>query len=463
MTKKFDPKTFKGRRVYTRVRGAANVERVWVWDALKGEYRPPERGSLYRARRWEVDDSGKQVRRAKYFDTFEEARDWKAHLEQPAAVPAPESPADLGPPLGDVIDDWKRRRWPSLAASTKETYEKHLRLYFRVLRPLPIRSVTPTTIDDWIAQMVANRNQYGKASIRTTFAAELKTLTAVLSYYAEYWDDPRFASPIRKRHRRDVKIRNRKESKRDLSEAELDVFLDALAEWGNDHHEDDPTYGDRLACMASVQYAHALRISEVAAIRWEDVKLDFENQPHSRLVITQHAIYLREKGARSFIEPGFKNGLLKEFPIDPRSFRAFAMLWRPDAKGLVFHNAGGNDPQRFAGDFLPYRTVQSAYDRTFRKLGMPYTSTHVMRHGGTRATLEESGGDRDVAAQQLGNVDRKTIDRYAVRSAAALTKFVARKWEQEADVKKVDPEPGITRYQTRPALRIVKEDRIDGE
>ena len=53
-----------------------------------------------------------------------------------------------------------------------------------------------------------------------------------------------------------------------------------------------------------------------------------------------------------------------------------------------------------------------------------------MRHGGTRKTYDETGGDLEVAKQQLGNSDLDSVLIYAKRSSAAFGDYVDQKWDQ---------------------------------
>lgn len=104
----------------------------------------------------------------------------------------------------------------------------------------------------------------------------------------------------------------------------------------------------------------------------------------------------------------------------PETFEILSKLHHPGVKELIFPADGTH---------LEYRTIQSAYDRTFRKAGLPYSGTHVMRHGGCRRVYNQEG-DLAVAQQLLGNSDLKTTLVYAKRSASALTEVAKRYWKK---------------------------------
>ncbi len=117
----------------------------------------------------------------------------------------------------------------------------------------------------------------------------------------------------------------------------------------------------------------------------------------------------------------------------PQTYRALEALHVSGAKGLIFESGGRH---------FEYRQIQYAYDQAFRSAGLPYTGTHVLRHGGTRNLYNETS-DLEVAKQLLGNSSAQSAYVYAKRQASALTKVSDRKWEAEViaiDRKNVSPE-----------------------
>lgn len=368
--------------------------------------------------RWQVrwrDAAGTQ--RARNFAYKAQAQAFEDELRAARAGLLPEPVSDgvqqvCALTFADVVESWRHRRYPALATSTQETYDKLLRLHFAPLLPQRIADVTPAVLDGWMDWLLDNRDAHGKGRLRTTFRAELALLRAILNDYGEYADG--WVSPVKGRHRKRIRVAPARAKRRDMTAEELGQMCEALREL-NYHGR-----GAVFAVLATVQFWQALRISEPAALTWEGVRLNWAAPAKSRLVFTQHVVYLR--ATPSHIEAGIKNDSMKEQPILPETFIALAELWTPTASGLVFHDE--------EGQFLRYREVQYAYDRALKKAGLPFTATHVMRHGGTRTVLEDTGGDRDVAAQQLGNRDGKTVDVYAVRSAAAFTRYATAKWAE---------------------------------
>jgi len=149
----------------------------------------------------------------------------------------------------------------------------------------------------------------------------------------------------------------------------------------------------------------------------------------SRLRIVRHVEWGRSSGMPTEITPGFKNsgplGGEKEQPIFPESFAALKTLYKIGAKGLIFHDG--------TGDVFSYQFTQRSYNRAFKRAGLPYSATHVMRHGGCRRVFNETK-DLGVAAQILGNISLATVEVYAKRYKTALTELSQSHWERQGDV-----------------------------
>jgi len=407
-------------RISVKVPGTVGIFRPLTWDKERNEYVPPKRGKVFFAVRYELDDLQRKRRCRCYFDTLAAARAWQSHFtptngDESANVSAAKS--DHGMPLCDVIEEWRKRKYPTYASGTRDQYDKLIRLSLGSLVNIPIRSITPQVIDSWISELKENLGQYWQAKTRKSFEKELTCLGVILRYYENYSDVPGFRFPIKRRHREDIKLRTAAHRKqKDLPLEDFYLFREALRADAN---------GLVLSALATVQYFQALRVSEAAALHWEDVSLDISNPHHSRMTINKHMVCSRRQGQKSFIAPGFKNshalGGEKEMPLFPESFEALKAIYRIDQKGLVFHGAGEA--------FFSYKSIQNAYNRAFKKAGLAYTGTHVMRHGGCRRVFNETR-DLGAAAQILGNVSMGTVEVYAKRYKSALTDLAQKHWEE---------------------------------
>lgn len=113
---------------------------------------------------------------------------------------------------------------------------------------------------------------------------------------------------------------------------------------------------------------------------------------------------------------------MKEQPLFPESFEALK-AWQHGHSarlGLVFS---------LEGKHLEYRPIQYAYNEAFSRAGLPYRSTHVMRHGGCRNIYNEVP-DTAVAQQLLGNSSLQATLVYAKRHAGALTRVAEDHWKR---------------------------------
>jgi integrase len=321
--------------------------------------------------------------------------------------------------FGEFVDEWKRQCWSKRKPSTQAQYNKLLRLYFGPLIPIPVEGITAKVIDRWIDYLKDEKNQFVHVSTRTGFRHELRLLTTILKYYVEVNDETKFVLPIKRRHRDAILLNKSKEVRhKDLTESEFLKFRDELSKGKR---------GQQMAILATVQFYQALRISEAAAIHWEDLRLDSKVPKQSRLRCTKSVYWARTRGTRAQVVHSFKNARansgVKESPLMPATFTALMRIHSSNAKGLVFADAGAP---------LEYRWIQAAYDRAFARVGLNYSATHIMRHGMTRKVYNETG-DLALAGQLLGNTTEQSIRVYAKRSTQALNQYVEKKWESDAE------------------------------
>lgn len=441
-TKKFNPKEFKEKyRIYRPVPGALRVQRLYLWDQARGEYRIPEFGNSYEARRYEVTPEGRTVRKKKCFATLEDARLWQAGATmlspEPTALNAAARTSiskSAGPSFRNVVAEWKKRRFPSFSETTCERYDRILALYFGSLMDVAIRELSPQRIDQWLDVLKNPDSWTMQSKKRKDFGHEVSVLSTVLRYYEEYHDDPDFRLPVKQRHWESAKLnREKKVASKDFSEEEFFLFRKTLEE---------TKFGAVLAPLATVQYFQALRISEVAALHWEDIELNDVNPSVSRLLVRRYIVWPRFVNKPSYIKAGFKNASanqgVKEQPLFPEAYRALRELYQGGATGLVF---------QLNGTHLTYRILQSWYNRAFKLAGLPYRSTHVMRHGGCRNLYNEVP-DLAIAQQLLGNSSIKTTTVYAKRHKGALTKVAQVKWSQLSEAGRNWSQTGESKLKT---------------
>ncbi len=423
MTDKFNPKQYRGKnKIFVAVPFAPRVTRIWVWSETYKEYRPAEVQKQYVGRRWELRN-GERIRAYQCFESLETVRAWQDETELSLTSNEVQSldraiQKDKGRLFSDVIEEWKRRRFSAMEPSTQIRYQNIIDLYFGSLLGLGINELTPQRIDLWIDELKDPEAWTMKSKKRKMFDHELSLLSTILKYYIDYHDEPNFQFPIKKRHKEAVWLkRNSNVGDKQLPE---DQFLRFRVEMVK------LPQGDVLSLMATVQYYQALRISEVAALYWEDISFDW-TEPHlSRLKVRRKIYWPRKKGIASEIKDGFKNADssdnqgVKEQPLFPESCDALLKLYKSGAKGLIFRT----DESHFA-----YRILQKRYDRAFERADLHHRGTHIMRHGGCSRLFDERG-DLGVAKQILGNSSLRSVEVYARRSKRALSDVAQKHWER---------------------------------
>lgn len=411
---KFNPNNYMGKdRIYQAITGYQRISRIYVWNKTKRQYENPPIGKNYLAARYEISEQGNRKRVYGHFESLENALAWQAGKE--VGVPL----VDHGITFREVIEKWKKRKLSQKAISTKVAYEKIIRLYFGSLLNKPMKLFDSRAVDAWIDELKDPKGKFMKSNRRIAFDHELSLLSGILTYYREY-EDNAFLHPIFGRHQDDVRTdRKKKAKKKDLNPAQFHCFLTELRKQKN---------GRLLSVLATVQYYQALRVSEVAALYWEDVLWNQEIPLESRLAVQRSVIFAKKKGESSIIQSGFKNSEandgMKEQPIFPETYFALRSIADEKKMGPIF---------TIDGHHLEYRQIQYAYDQAFEAAELPFRGTHIMRHGGTRFAYN-STRDLEVAKQLLGNTDLQTVTIYAQRDAGALSQFAKARWESDPNL-----------------------------
>ena len=283
---------------------------------------------------------------------------------------------------------------------------------------MPVRDITPKAVNEWIDYLIDNIHRFPQARHRKSFEKELTLLGVILRYYDDNEDDPDFKFPTKSRHRKAVQIR--KDSKVEDRDLSLEEFFRVALAFDSLKNKQ----AHLVKCLFSVQFRQALRVSEAAAIHWEDLKMDFRNPSASNVRICRHIEWTRTTDVKSKLTNGFKNskslGGFKDQPLFTESFQALKRLHYVGAKGLVFKDEHG--------EFFSYRTIQAIYGQAFKLAGVEFKGTHQLRHGGCRLVYNRTG-DLAVASQILGNQDAETIKIYAKRDKSALNEVARKEWE----------------------------------
>ncbi|WP_374000319.1 tyrosine-type recombinase/integrase [Bdellovibrio bacteriovorus] len=376
MSKK-DLETFRGKRILSAVPNAPGISRAHTWNEKNKRYESPKQGKAYCARRY-LPLGGSKKREFEYFATLEEARHWQNAIDKTLHSSVTE-PADANrkssPTIEAVLQKWQRDTWPSLALNTAIQYEKCSKTFQSILRR-EIESIKPSDIDNLITDWKQN---YIKSSIRTSFEKEFQTLKVLFSWYQNNYDDAAIILPFKKRHSEQIKVKAKKIiAKKYMTDDETTLFLDQL-------RKDSYLF----YVLAFVQLKQMLRVSEVTAMKWRNLNVNEKVYD-----LCEHITWPRIKEMLSEVTPGTKNlraGSIYTLNLFTDVAELISTL--PTKKGceLIFH---------IDGEMLTYRQVQYRYDKAFAAAGLPYRSTHVLRHTGATSFYNETGDL--LALQQMG-------------------------------------------------------------
>src|SRR3954467_3365362 len=176
---------------------------------------------------------------------------------------------------------------------------------------------------------------------------------------------------------RPVKPRNKDVRPREyLSEAEIDQLYKAAQTRGR--------YGHRDATMILVAYRHGLRVTELVALRWDQIDFTLGHLQVRRL----------------------KGGIDSVHPLSGREVRALRRLKRespPDARFVFLTERGGPMTANSFGRMLT---------RTAESIDFPLkVHPHMLRHG-VGFKLANAGHDTRAVQHYLGHKDIKHTVRY---------------------------------------------------
>lgn len=280
-----------------------------------------------------------------------------------------------------------------------------------------ISEITPFVIDDWINWL----KDLDLTNRRASFKHEYDLLSGILKFYSGYDDD--FKSPLKRRHRQNIILRDSGTVKgKFISEEEFLKFRENLLSLPD---------GKTFAAMATVQFYQSLRISEVSAICWEDLKIVPDNLSRTTIHISRSVFFSRKKGAKPEIQNSFKNSKgnngIKVLPLLKESYDVLFSLKEANAKhGLVFLDQNK--------ELFSYRQIQHAYDSAFKMAELPFRATHIMRHGGASYVYNKTNGDLSMVQAMTGNRDYKSALVYAHRNPLAIQAFAEKDWNERSEV-----------------------------
>jgi integrase len=149
-----------------------------------------------------------------------------------------------------------------------------------------------------------------------------------------------------------------------------------------------------------MQFYTAGRIGEVSGIQWKNI--DLKNR---RLLIKETCFW--DMTSKMYVE-------LKPFPKNRESRAVFITdeIMTIIERRAAFKLPGNDFVFHVEGAPLNYGTIQLNYREAQRKSGVPYTGTHILRHGMAKLARQVGGG-LDAVLAMTGHKDLKLADHYS--------------------------------------------------
>jgi integrase len=297
--------------------------------------------------------------------------------------------------LRHVWSVMQEKHFPILAGSTREIWLRRYNL-FKDLEEFRMEEITPSKITSWVEEKVKHfkssdyqESGRGKAK-RCNLDNELNLFTTIFNWYKDSEEFEAEAinltNPVKTRHKKSgfIQVKPIKDKAITL-EAALQ-FFECLK----------PLYRD----LALFQFYSASRIGEAAGLQWS--RIDLENR---KITIMETCRW--DMTTKQFLE-------LNKFPKnkEPRPLFLTDEIMEVLKRRKAFKTEGNDFVFHVEGAPLNYSTIQLNFREGQRISRIPYTGTHILRHG--MAKLARSvGGGLDAVVAMTGHKDFKLANHYS--------------------------------------------------
>lgn len=327
------------------------------------------------------------------FNTLFEAKEWRKLFDGVSMGEDKEFLESSHATLKEVWETMQKDHFPTLATSTKNIWMRRYKL-LELIEDTPMDKITPSTMTSWVNHWVAefSSEEYqalrGKAG-RCNLNNELNMFVTIFNWYKESEHFEKEAhlltNPVKKKHRQLGFIKPVPDKKRQIDLEDAFLFFEYLK----------PLYKE----MAMMQFYCAARIGETAGIQWSNI--DIKN----RRMLIKHAVVWDDH--KIFLE-------LKPFPKnkEPRPVFITDEIMEILTRRQAFREAGCDYVFHVEGRPINYATVLVNYTNAQRKSGVPYSGTHILRHGMAKLARKVGGG-LDAVMAMTGHKDIKLADHYS--------------------------------------------------
>ncbi|OFZ46401.1 MAG: hypothetical protein A2381_14600 [Bdellovibrionales bacterium RIFOXYB1_FULL_37_110] len=331
----------------------------------------------------------------KVFSNLYDAKKWRKHFDGISSEINEENVEQKYSTLAFVWNTMKEQHFPNLATSTKAIWHRRYTL-LQILEHLPMDKITPSKITSWVQHWVEKFSSVdyknsgrGKAG-RCNLNNELNMFVTIFNWYKESeqfeQEAQHLTCPIKRKHRKLGFIKPLPDKKKQIDLKHAFIFFEYLM----------PLYRE----LAMMQFFTAGRIGEVSGLQWSNI-----DQQNKRLLIKHTCIW--DQTSKSFLE-------LKPFPKNREARPVYItdeimeILKRREA----FKIKGNDFVFHVEGRPLNYGTIQINYRAAQKKGKLPYSGTHILRHGMAKLARKVGGG-LDAVIAMTGHKDLKLADHYS--------------------------------------------------
>jgi len=327
------------------------------------------------------------------FETLYEAKKWRNTFNG-VSYHGEEKISDFTT-LKEVWETIQKYHFPTLATSSKAILQRRYRLW-KIIEHLPMNMITPAKITEWVIYWVKhfNSDEYNSSGRghagRCNLNMELNLFVTLFNWYKESEqfeiEAMSLTNPVKRKHRKMGFIKPLPDKKKQIDLKGAFKFFDHLT----------PLYKG----LAMMQFYTAGRIGEVAGLQWSNI--DLENR---RMLIKHTCIW--DMNNKIFIE-------LKPFPKNRETRPVYITdeIMEILKSREVFKIKGNDFVFHVEGKPINYCTVQINYREAQRKSGIPYSGTHILRHGMAKLARQVGGG-LDAVLAMTGHKDLKLADHYS--------------------------------------------------
>jgi len=297
--------------------------------------------------------------------------------------------------LKEVWESMQRNHFPILATTTKGIWHRRYKL-LQTLEHLPMDQITPSKISEWVIYWVTHfstedyqssgRGKSGRCNLNN----ELNLFVTIFNWYkqSELFEKEalHLTCPVKQKHKKMGFVKPLPDKRKQIELKDAFMFFEFL----------QPLYRD----LAKMQFYTAGRIGEVSGLQWKNI--DLKNR---RLLIKETCVW--DMTLKTFIE-------LKAFPKnrEPRAVFITDEILEVLLRRQSFKIPGNDYVFHVEGAPLNYGTIQINYRAAQRKSGVPYTGTHILRHGMAKLARQVGGG-LDAVIAMTGHKDLKLADHYS--------------------------------------------------